>query len=154
MPAIVLLPLPETPITTMTAIFSLASAAFILVLRRGGAVDQPDQLAITAGASRRKFLAGKDARENVALLGAFDQKQHFAARCEGGKGQGDARHIGLHAGFGYADNPAGVFIEGRGAREQRSCMAVVAQAHQYKIKQRPCGVEPIGAVKAFQDRKS
>src|SRR5271169_5262749 len=148
--AMVLLPEPETPITTMMVVSLVALPASMSLLRRGGADDEPDQVALAIGASRRQILAAKHAAQDRALFRAVDEEQHFTARRQRRKCQRDARRERFHAGFGDAERPALRLIEGRGVREQRSGVAVAAKSHQHKIEQRAPWIEPLGAVKFLQ----
>src|SRR6195952_1963067 len=98
----VLLPEPETPITTSAQGVSLATKA----LRKRGLIDQPDRLADRADTARRQVLACEHARQDRALAGARDLKQHFAAGGERGQSEADARDERLDIGARHADAPA------------------------------------------------
>src|SRR5262249_60324158 len=103
MEAIVVLPLPETPITTRTE-GNRGSAATTL-LRRRGAVDEPDQRAIRPGARGGQIFACKHAGKNFALFGPAHNEQHLARRGERGEGQGHWRAILLQVRFFVAARP-------------------------------------------------
>src|SRR5262249_13983016 len=66
--AIVLLPEPETPVTTTTEGSSSGAADCIGVLQPSGAVDKPHQIALRARPARRQVLAGKHTQKDIALV--------------------------------------------------------------------------------------
>ena len=74
----VLLPEPETPMTTTTDGSSSGVADCIGVLQPGGAVDKPHQVALCARPGGRKVLTGKNTHEDVVLVFAGDEEQHVA----------------------------------------------------------------------------
>src|SRR5262245_32116791 len=89
--AIVLLPEPETPVTTTTEGSSSGAADCIGVLQPSGAVDKPHQIALRARPARRQVLAGKHTQKDIALVFAGDEEQHFPGRRQGGEGKRDTR---------------------------------------------------------------
>src|SRR4051812_30439240 len=104
----VLLPEPETPITT-SAQGPVASATKILRQRR--VIDQKDYLAAGPRAVGRQVLACEQPRQDRALVWSRDLKQHFTAGGQRWQRQRDARHEGLDIRLGDADHPAGCFIK-------------------------------------------
>src|ERR1700682_2630065 len=89
--AMVLLPEPDTPITTSAqGILPVSSPTKILRQRR--LIDQPDGRAGGARAVRREILPLEHARQDRALVGARGLEQHFAAGGGDGQGQGPRGH--------------------------------------------------------------
>src|SRR5437879_10261811 len=120
--AIVLLPEPETPITTSAKGVSLPTK----ILRKRRLVDQPDRLAGAACAAGRQVLACEQARQDRALAGARDLEQHFAARGERGRGEGNAGYERLDIGARHADDPARGLLKRGISGKQRCGVAVGA----------------------------
>src|SRR5579871_2808640 len=161
MAAIVLLPAPETPITTMTvgAASTLTSPArqrtrcwLIAALRRSVAVHKPNQLSFRIGASSRQICPLQHPGEDLSFGRAADEEQHFACRCQSWKGQGDARDERFEGGFRHPDDPTCLLIQLGMAGEKRCRMAVRAQPHQHHVKQWTPGDELFRAVKAMKLR--
>src|SRR5450755_3365077 len=119
----VLLPEPDTPITTSAQGFSLASS-LTEILRQRSLIRQPDRL---AGGSRTiggQVLAIQYARQDRTLIGAGHLEQHLAAGAERRQGQRHPWHERLDMGPGHADHPAFDLLDGRIIRKQRCGMAV------------------------------
>src|SRR5437868_8333753 len=106
MAAIVLLPEPDTPMTTSTLGSLEVAAEFISFLRRGGLDREPDEFAVRISTMRRQIFAGKHTFENRAFIGAIGQKQHFTRGSECRESQCDTRHEWLHPRFRNAEHPA------------------------------------------------
>src|SRR5438105_8819194 len=150
MAAIVLLPEPDTPMTTSTLMSLEVVPEFISSLRRGSLDHEPDEIAVRIGTMRRQIFAGKHTFENRAFIGAVDQKQHFTRGSQCRESQRDTRHEWLHSGFRNAKNPAVFFFERGRVRKQRRCVAIGAEAHQHEIEQRLRRLETACTVKLLK----
>src|SRR4051794_38925057 len=117
MAAMVVLPQPDTPITTMTDGSPDAASDGMALLRRRGAVVEPHHIALGARAGCRKILPGEYPREDVALICAAHEEQHLSCGCERGKGERHARHERMQAGLIDAHDPALLLGEGRSIRK-------------------------------------
>src|ERR1700730_4553466 len=111
MAAIVLLPEPDTPMTTRTLMSFEVVSEFISSLRRGSLDHKPDKIAVRIGTMRRQIFAGKHTFENRAFIGAVDQEQHFTRRSQRRESQRHTRHEWLHSRFRNAENPAVFFFK-------------------------------------------
>src|ERR1700692_2222787 len=88
--ATVVLPEPDTPITTSAqGILPVSSVTEILRQRR--LIHQPDARARGARAVRRQILPLEHARQDRTLVGARGFEQHFVTGTEHGQGQGHPR---------------------------------------------------------------
>src|SRR3981189_569966 len=76
--AMVVLPEPDTPITTRAHGILPVSAA-TKILRQRSLIHQPNGLAGGTRAAGRQVLAIQHARQDRALLRSHDREQHFAA---------------------------------------------------------------------------
>src|SRR6476469_2257806 len=101
----VLLPEPDTPITTSAHGVRLMSLS-TKILRKRSLVHEPDRLAHGMRAVRRQVLAREHARQDRALVRAGDLEQHFAAGVERRQGQPDPPHEWLDMRMCNADHPA------------------------------------------------
>src|SRR6516164_2062115 len=146
----VLLPQPDTPITTMTEVSAASGSGGIEALGCGGTIDEPGELAIRPHAACGQVVALEHALKDLALLFALHKEQHFPGGCECGKGQCDARHERLKACPIDADHPALLFEQGRSMREQGSGVPIGTKTHQDDLEQRPCRIEPIASVEALE----
>src|SRR5438132_10967098 len=106
----VLLPEPETPITTSAHGFSGSPTK---VLRQRSLLHQPDGFADGLRATSRQVLACKGARQDCAFPGAGDLEQHFATGSQCMQGQRDAWHERLDVRLGDANHPAMDLVERR-----------------------------------------
>src|SRR5437899_1058541 len=128
----VLLPEPETPITTSAQGNLLPTK----ILRNRGAVHQPDRLAGGSRAVGGQVLGCEQARQDRALFRACNLEQHFAAGAEGGQREGDPRDEWLDIRPGYTDDPARRFVERGVAGKQRCGMAVGTNDGPQEIEKR------------------
>src|ERR1700680_3282685 len=101
----VLLPEPDTPITTSAHGVRLMSLS-TKILRKRSLIHEPDRLSHGMRAVRRQVLAREHARQDRALVRAGDLEQHFAAGVERRQGQRDPRYERLDIGLRHADHPA------------------------------------------------
>src|SRR6266446_3611132 len=124
MEAIVVLPQPETPITTTTA--GARDSAATLSLRRRGAVDEPHKVAVRPRACGRQSFPGKHPSNNLALLGSAHDEQHFARRRERRESQRDPGHKWFHAGLLDPDHPVLAFVKRWGVWKMRCGVPVDA----------------------------
>src|SRR5204862_7172374 len=111
----VLLPEPETPITTSVQGNLLPTK----ILRDRGSVHQPDRLAGGSRAVGGQVLGREQARQDRALVCACNLEQHFTAGGKGGQREGNPWDEGLDIGPGDADNPARGLVECAIAGKQR-----------------------------------
>src|ERR1700730_9246202 len=101
----VLLPEPDTPITTSAHGVRLMSLS-TKILRKRSLIHEPDRLAQGMRAVRRQVLAREHARQDRALVRAGDLEQHFAAGVERRQGQRVPLHELLDLGMGDTAPPA------------------------------------------------
>src|SRR5947209_11557919 len=118
MAAIVLLPQPDTPITTATEGSAVGGSACMGAPRVRRTIDEPHQLTRRSCPARRQVLAREHARQDVALVFALDEEQHLAAGRERGKRQRDAWDERLQAGVIDAHCPTLLFEQCRSIRKQ------------------------------------
>src|SRR5258707_10377045 len=97
----VLLPEPETPITTSAQGVLLPTK----ILRNRGPVHQPDRLAGGSRAVGGQVLGCEEARQDRTLVRACNLEQHFAAGGEGGQREGNPRDERLYIPFWPTDDP-------------------------------------------------
>ena len=118
--------------------------------RRCRAVDKPSHTTdrIDPG-SRQRAVARLNSRQNLSLARAGHVEREIAAAIERRISERDAGRL-LRAGHG--NNPAPFLLQRRIAGEQRGGMAVLADAQQCHIEQRPAGIKLCRAVEALQGR--
>ena len=119
-------------------------------LRRGGAVEQPHQIAVCCRrgcpANRRRrtrgagYRACRRRRPGTAFRGVEASAGNVSVT-RGTNGSMPALVTPTH--------PALFFFKRARLRKQRCGMAVGAEPHEHKIEQRPCRIEPVGAVKSL-----
>src|SRR5882672_3598790 len=107
----VLLPEPDTPITTSAQGIRLMLLS-TKILRKRCLVDKPDRLAHRLRAVRRQVLALQHPRQDRALVRAGDLEQHFTAGVERRQGQRDPRHEWCDMRRRHADHPTLGLLEG------------------------------------------
>src|SRR6185312_3473763 len=139
--AMVLLPEPDTPISTSAQ--STLALSGTKVLRKGGLIDQPDGFALGARAARGQVFAVKYAGQDRALAGSARFEQHLAAGAERRQSQCDPRYERLDMGLWHVDHPARSLLSGRIARKQRGGVTIGPDAEQHKVEQRPGRIEPV-----------
>src|SRR6185312_15824201 len=120
----VLLPEPETPITTSAQGVSLPTK----ILRNRGAVHQPDRLAGGSRAVGGQVFGCEEARQDRTLFRARNLEQHFTAGGKGGQREGNSRDERLDIRAWHADHPARGLVECAIAGKQRRSMAVGTDA--------------------------
>ena len=94
-------------------------------------------------------ITGANAGDDVALGVSRDQEDEISAAAERGEGQGDA---GIGFGADDRDHPTLRLLQRGLPGKQRSGVAVLADAEQIDIEQRPGGREVVRAVLALQGR--
>src|ERR1700754_4506702 len=97
--ATVLFPEPDTPISTTAQGVDSATK----ILRKRGAVGEPDGLPGRAGAIGGQVLVCQEARQDRAFARSCNLEKHFAAGRERGQGERHPWHEWLDIGFGYTD---------------------------------------------------
>src|SRR5215211_6461211 len=98
----VLLPEPETPITTTAQAVLLSTK----ILRKRFPVDQPGRLAGGLRAVGGQVLACEQARQDRPLVPARNLEQHFVAGGEGGQRESNPRNERHDIRPWHADDPA------------------------------------------------
>src|SRR3977135_1211108 len=105
----VVLPEPDTPITTSAQGISL-TLSLTKILRKGRLVGKPDGLAKGMRAVGGQGLARQHARQDRALVCACDLEQHFARRGKCRQGERDPWHERLDVGLWGAHHPTCVSL--------------------------------------------
>src|SRR6478752_10619179 len=103
----VLLPEPDTPITTSAQGVLLPTK----ILRNCGLVDQPDRLAGGSRATCGQVLGCEQARQDRTLFHACNLEQHFTAGGKGGQREGNAGDERRDIRLWHADDPARRLVE-------------------------------------------
>src|SRR6266851_3332638 len=99
----VLLPEPDTPITTSAQGLSPVSS-LTEILRQRSLIRQPNRLAGGSHTVGGQVLAVQHARQDRTLIGARHLEQHLAAGVERRQGQRHPRHEWLDMCLGDADH--------------------------------------------------
>src|ERR1700681_4014387 len=107
----VLLPEPDTPITTSAHGISPVLLP-TKILRKRSRIHEPDRLADGTGAVRRQVLVPKHTGPDRALVRASDLEQHFAAGAQRRQGQRHPRHERRDMRLRHANHPALGLFEG------------------------------------------
>src|SRR5258708_5236599 len=107
----VLLPEPDTPITTSAHGMSLVSS-LTKILRKRSLVHKPDGLARGMHAVRRQVLARQHPRQDRTFVRTRNLEQHFAAGAEHRHGQRYPRDKWLDMRLGDAHHPVVGLFEG------------------------------------------
>src|SRR5215467_12881156 len=106
-----LLPAPDTPMTTITDTLPCCASGDIALLRCRVAIHQPNKISFGIGARGRQICLAKNARHDLPLAMAADEKQHLARRGQRRECQGHARNERLEAGFADSYDPTPRLLE-------------------------------------------
>src|SRR5262249_37451294 len=133
--AIVLLPAPETPMTTIAHGSSSSASGAIVVLRCSFTIHQPNKVALGIGACSRQVRPCEQTAEDASFYHPVDEEKHFARRCQRRKRQGHTWNERFEAGFVDTDDPALLILELGTTGEERCRVPVRANSHQHDVEQ-------------------